>query len=367
LKFTEETKIGFRKILWLILFWIVYLQLVNLSVHVYLLHFGSHEYIRSIIPEYNYLAESLVAFVFSIIGASIMGLVEVFYFKRFAKRSFLWNLIIKGFAYTFFLFVMNLAGTFTYNSVTLELPFYHSEVVSSAWEYLTSGGILFNLMVVSMGILIAIFLVQIDMKLGQSGLFNLVSAKYFHPREEARFFMFIDIKSATKIAEQLGHVRYFELLNEFFADATPPILNSKGIIYQYIGDELSVSWLTGKSQQDSKCLQCFFEIERVISEKASTYMHKYGLVPEFKGGIHFGSVSTGEIGLIKKEIIHSGDVLNTASRIQNLCNQYNARLIISKPALEKLVNINEFHFESIGNIALKGKSQSLELLKVDMI
>jgi adenylate cyclase len=111
-------------------------------------------------------------------------------------------------------------------------------------------------------------------------------------------------------------------------------------------------------------LKCFFDIGEVVNHKASYYRDKYGMIPEFKAGIHCGSVTTGEIGLIKKEIVHTGDVLNTASRIQNLCNQYRVNLIISKTMHSKLKETGAFAFESLGNIALKGKRQSLELLKV---
>jgi adenylate cyclase len=40
-------------------------------------------------------------------------------------------------------------------------------------------------------------------------------------------------------------------------------------------------------------------------------------------------VTTGEIGVLKKEIIFTGDVLNTAARIQGLCNQFNVDILIS--------------------------------------
>ena len=54
--------------------------------------------------------------------------------------------------------------------------------------------------------------------------------------------MFLDIKSSTTIAEKLGHNSYFKLLNDFFADITDSILYNKGEIYQYVGDEVVVSW-----------------------------------------------------------------------------------------------------------------------------
>ena len=59
---------------------------------------------------------------------------------------------------------------------------------------------------------------------------------------------------------------------------------------------------------------------RQFENKPGNTMNNFGLLPEFKAGFHLGKVTTGEIGVIKKEIIFTGDVLNTTARIQGLCN-----------------------------------------------
>ena len=50
--------------------------------------------------------------------------------------------------------------------------------------------------------------------------------------------------------------------------------------------------------------------------------YQYGVVPEFKAGFHVGFATVGEIGVLKKIIAFSGDVLNTTSRIQSNCNKF---------------------------------------------
>jgi len=57
---------------------------------------------------------------------------------------------------------------------------------------------------------------------------------YHKPREEVRIFMFLDMKSSTAIAERLGHVRFYTLLNELFHEISRPVLQTKAEIYQYI-------------------------------------------------------------------------------------------------------------------------------------
>ena len=179
--------------------------------------------------------------------------------------------------------------------------------------------------------------------------------------EVERIFMFLDITSSTSIAENLGHVRYFELLNDFFNDLAMPIEAHKGEIYQYVGDEVVVSWGLEEGISEANCLHCFFDILDTIDELSFKYLEKYEMVPAFKAGMHFGKVSTGTIGTIKKEIIYTGDVLNTTSRIEGQCNQHNVKLLLSKDLMHKLPNEDQFKFVEIGEISLRGKASFVTL------
>jgi adenylate cyclase len=174
--------------------------------------------------------------------------------------------------------------------------------------------------------------------------------------------MFLDITSSTSIAENLGHVKYFELLNDFFNDLAIPIEAHQGEIYQYVGDEVVVSWALEEGISDANCLNCFFDILETIDELSFKYLEKYEMVPTFKAGMHFGKVSTGTIGTIKKEIIYTGDVLNTTSRIEGQCNPHNVNLLLSKDLMNKLPNDNQFKFVEIGEISLRGKSSYVTLV-----
>ena len=118
---------------------------------------------------------------------------------------------------------------------------------------------------------------------------------------------------------------------------TDAILETSGEIYQYVGDEIVVSWPETKGLQNNDCIRCFIKINETINSNREEYLKRFGFVPEFKAGLHLGEVTTGEIGTLKKDIIYTGDVLNTSARIQALCNQYRARVLISE-ALKEAVN-----------------------------
>jgi adenylate cyclase len=100
-------------------------------------------------------------------------------------------------------------------------------------------------------------------KFGQDVFWNMIRGRYNTPKQEKRIFMFLDINSSTSIAEQLGDEKYHAFLKDFFADFTYPILDNKGSIYQYVGDEVVVAWKYKNGIENMQCINCFFHIKRI--------------------------------------------------------------------------------------------------------
>ncbi|MEL6853171.1 MAG: adenylate/guanylate cyclase domain-containing protein, partial [Bacteroidota bacterium] len=182
--------------------------------------------------------------------------------------------------------------------------------------------------------------------------------------EVSRVFMFLDIKSSTEIAERLGHVKYFSLLNDFFGDISDSIVSHAGEIYQYVGDEVVISWPLEDGLSQANCLNCFFSIVDKMKLLSSSYQEKYQLNPEFKAGLHCGKVTSGMVGTVKKELVFSGEVLNTTSRIEGMCNRYQVNLLVSQSLLDQLPQGMHFTSQEIGEINLRGKQQPMTLFHV---
>lgn len=180
------------------------------------------------------------------------------------------------------------------------------------------------------------------------------------PAPNYSFFVSRD-NSSTSIAEQLGDETCHSLLKDFFADLTTPILENKGNIYQYVGDEVVVAWNYEDGKENLHCLKCFFEMKLQIQKKKEKYMRRYGLVPTFKAGIHCGRVIADEIGIIKRDITYSGDVLNTTSRILNKCSEFKEDLIASADLVTELNASDKYILRPLGAIKLKGKEKEVML------
>jgi len=218
---------------------------------------------------------------------------------------------------------------------------------------------------ISFHLFLSLIYAAISENLGQNVLYNFFTGKYHRPIEESRIFMFLDMKDSTTIAEKLGHKKYFTLLQDYYDTMSDSIVMNLGEVYQYIGDEVVITWKNEDGIKSNNCIKCFYEIKEEVFKKSNYFLSKYGLIPSFKAGIHLGKVTTGEVGALKKEVVFSGDVLNTTARIQGACKEYQSDLIISEDLLKEL---NEQHLKSnyLGDIQLKGKIQKQKLFAIEV-
>ena len=218
-----------------------------------------------------------------------------------------------------------------------------------------------NIIIWSFIVAITQLFLQVNSKFGQESFWNIIRGKYNTPKEEKRIFMFLDLNSSTAIAEQLGDETYHAFLKDFFADITNPILENKGEIYQYVGDEVVIAWNYEDGKKDLHCLKCFFDMKLHIQKRKEKYLRQYGVIPSFKAGIHCGKVIAGEVGIIKRDITYSGDVLNTTSRILNKCGEFNEEIIASAELLSEVSFIKDYITRPLGAIKLKGKEKEVLL------
>jgi len=208
------------------------------------------------------------------------------------------------------------------------------------------------------------FIRQVNRMLGPHALLNFATGKYHRPVEEERVFMVLDLKAAAKISESLGHKRYHEFLNDFFFDITPAIVESQGEIYQYVGDEVVVTWARKGDAVPADSIYCYFRIAAAVARTSDRYEKKYGFIPEFRAGFHYGPVVTGYIGDVKRDVVFHGDTVLTASRIRTECSTVNKNLLLSGDLLNNINISKSLTPERIGRIRLKGNEKEIELYTI---
>lgn len=206
---------------------------------------------------------------------------------------------------------------------------------------------------------------QIDASLGKGNLWKLLIGKYHQPREERFLFMFLDLKSSTKAAEQMGHLKYSRMIQECYYDITIPLEKYGGMIYQYVGDEAVIYWPPENGYKDGNVLMFYFDFQDILETKRTVFLEKYGWFPEFKAGIHVGPVVATQVGYVKREIAFHGDTLNTAARIQGMCNERGVNLLFSEDVYQRVNGYSRFQFAQNGEVVLRGKEKSTRLWSIE--
>ena len=309
-----------------------------------------------------YTTAILLGLIFGILN----GILEVFILKRkFIRMRFGIVILLKTFL--FFVTFLLTVGIFIFIKHTILFPL---GIVDSAPEnefliFITQPLFLKHGSYALVISFIINFILQIDKKMGKGVLLNLLVGRYHSPREEKRIIMFLDLTSSSRIAEQLDPFAYSSLIKDFFYDIDRSILTTNGSVFQFVGDEVVVLWNIKEGVENNNCLHFFFLAKEIIQKNKPKYEAKYGLVPEFKAGIHSGKVIVTEVGGRKQEIAYHGDTVNTAARIRSECNELNKRLLISAELLSLLSDIDRTYFvESQGIFSLKGKKNVIGLFSV---
>jgi adenylate cyclase len=353
-------KRNFYKILFLICFWelcAIFITFYDSSV------LGFKSEIEG--GEYNFLTSLSIVVIITFIGATLLGSLEVLILgKVFRKKPLGISLVIKTAIYIMFiLFFSSIAMLYIYAS-ELGLTVSSKDVFNYYLNVYLSSRVFSTFIFWSLTCMLAIFILQINEKFGQGVLLNFLLGKYHRPKEDNRIFMFMDLKSSTTIAEKLGHIKYSQLIQDCYFDLTDVVINHEAKIYQYVGDEVVLSWDVRSGIKYQNCLKTFFAYDNLLKNKSEYYKNKYDVVPEFKAGLNMGPVTVAEVGEIKKELAYHGDVLNTAARIQGKCNEYQTKLLVSEQVKTRFDMQNNYIFDFLGDVILKGKQRSVSIYAV---
>ena len=303
---------------------------------------------------------------FAIIGTIVVG-AEAFFLKDAFRKIPIWLSTILRMTLTFLLFLLV--------SIILLLAYYifsyHGGLSFIEFEknfvqkVILTPSFLMGMIDLGMLSFISILLLEISDKYGPGGLRNLIRGRYHKPRKENRIFLFLDINDSTTIAEKIGHEKYFNMLHDFFADITEPIIANWGHIYQYVGDEVVICWKNNHKNKH-RCLKFISESVEAIMRKENYYMKEYGVVPSFKAGVHAGDVTAGYIGIIKKELVFSGDTLNTTARIRSKCHELKHSFILSIDFLHDFEVPDTYSVNEIGEMEFKGRKEKSRVYSLEL-
>lgn len=299
-----------------------------------------------------------------IVFGSLFALINILTDKtRIRRHSFGHVIIIKS---IFYLLSFAIAGILTY-AVFQVFDLLSQKQWEESIKFITPMSVISLALYFFLAILFMNFILQLNKKFGPGNLLKMMTGRYHSPKDENRIFMFIDLQDSTGIAEKLGHKKYSQLMQSCFYDLTDVLISYKASVYQYVGDEVVLSWKVEDGLKNLNCIKTYFEFTRKIASRDEYYQKQFQTSPFFKCGLDAGEVTVAEIGELKREIAYHGDVLNVTARIEKQCTPLNKRMLISEDLKNLLPeNLNGFKEEMMGEIILKGKREKTKLYSIEL-
>jgi adenylate cyclase len=201
--------------------------------------------------------------------------------------------------------------------------------------------------------------------IGRRAFLNFIVGRYHTPVEENRFVLFVDIAGSTGLAERLGGVGIHRLLDHTFRLLTLSVVDYRGEVLNYVGDEVIVTWPESSGAVDFRPLRCFMAMRDELARASGQLEREFGVVPRIRGSLHFGPVIVGEIGDIKRAIVFNGDVMNTAARLEELSRNVDGGFLASRAAMERFSSAPPFAVRDLGRVPIRGRADGIDVMGID--
>ena len=184
--------------------------------------------------------------------------------------------------------------------------------------------------------------------------------------------MVSDIRGFTSLSEKQEPTTLLKWLNEYYAALVPIITSYGGVVDKFEGDSMLSFFgilpkpLTADESAYQACkaaLELLGILEKLNARRVSR--HEPPLVTGI--GINTGMLIVGGLGAADRlNYTVIGDAVNTTQRIEGVTRGfYESGIVISETTLAALKeHRSEFHFEPLGEQALKGKSELIWLYRL---
>lgn len=271
------------------------------------------------------------------------------------QAPFLVTFGVKWLAYGLLVTAVNLRspGAFLLGLLSLAAPLPVSlALLSVAFSFMAAFAFLFAL--------------HVSQIVGARTLGHIVFGRYHRPHVEDRFFLFIDVRGSTTLAERIGAAAVHRFLAAVFRLASDPIDDYGGEIYQYVGDEMVVTWASAEGGRGARPIACFFAIAGALEEARPEFEREFGVAPQVRAALHAGVVISGEIGESKREIVFHGDVMNTAARMEQVTRELGRPFLVSADALKRVKGSERYAQEPLGPQVLRGRAAPVEVYALTM-
>ena len=180
------------------------------------------------------------------------------------------------------------------------------------------------------------------------------------PTQTTATILYTDIESFTSTAESVPPKQVVQMLNEYFPAVIEPITRYGGVVNQFQGDAMLVTFNIPiqDSQHADHAVNAALEIQKLL--KGRTFA---GIPLRTRIGINTGEVIAGNVGAGDRinYTVH-GDAVNLAARLEQLNKKHGTLVLISESTVA-LLN-GEHSIEPLGEVEIRGKTQSVRIFSL---
>jgi len=189
----------------------------------------------------------------------------------------------------------------------------------------------------------------------------IVSGKgHLEPIETTATVLFTDVEDFMSIVEDMPPIQVVQMLNEYFPAVIEPISRHGGVVNQFQGDAMLVTFnipVEDPHHADG-AVKAACEIQEVVKNRTFA-----GVSLRTRIGINTGTVIAGNVGSGDRinYTVH-GDAVNVAARLEQLNKDHGTVVLVSGSTVSLLTG--SYPLESIGEVTIRGKHESVELFNL---
>jgi len=181
--------------------------------------------------------------------------------------------------------------------------------------------------------------------------------------------LFADLRGSTVLAEQLRAEDVVTLINAYVGVLAHSVFAHGGMLDKFLGDGLMAVFgvLPDGSDGAVPAARAALEMRRAIQAVNDERAARGGAPIGFGVGMHTGEVVLGAIGIPQRsDFTAIGDTVNTASRLQELCKEFDVDTVLSHETAARLP-AGAFALRELGIAGVRGKSQPVRILTLDRL
>lgn len=178
--------------------------------------------------------------------------------------------------------------------------------------------------------------------------------------------LFADMRGFTRLSENMSPEEIVLLLNRYFDRMIETVFRNKGYLNKFIGDGLMAVFGAPLDDpyQEEHAVRAALEMCDELRVLEESYRKERDLDLQVAIGINTGVAVVGNIGSQQKmEYTAIGDAVNTASRLESAAKEMSRQIIVSEYTYVAVRNL--FHFERVGEIQVKGKTDLVPAYAVE--